>query len=81
VASSIEYVGWGTGPWSRSAWGSSPVYVSVDGVSAGTALGEETIVADANVSPTGVSGAAVLGDISLVTNNYISVTGFAATSA
>jgi hypothetical protein len=54
MASSTDYIGWGSGPWGRDNWGSSTTTIFVDGVSGTSALGNEAISADATVSVTGV---------------------------
>jgi hypothetical protein len=32
MASSTDYIGWGSGPWGRDNWGSSTTTIFVDGV-------------------------------------------------
>ena len=49
-------VGWGRGAWGSDVWGGISVSVSVTGLSATSALGNETVVAKAIVAVTGLAG-------------------------
>ncbi len=44
--------GWGRGTWGQAEWG-NPLPVEVTGVAGTSALGSETVVAEANVTLTG----------------------------
>ena len=66
---------------SFSALGSTSVDVSVTGVVGTSALGSETVTADADVSVTGVAATSALGSVTTVAKANIAVTGVVGTSA
>jgi hypothetical protein len=68
--------GWGRGTWDSGAWGeATPVILT--GVVGTTALGDETVIADANVSVTGLSGTSALGNETVIAKANILPTGLA----
>ena len=71
--------GWGRDTWDSGAWGeAAPVILT--GVAGTTALGDETVIADANVSVTGLSATSALGDETVVAKAVILPTGLAAST-
>jgi hypothetical protein len=64
-----------------SALGNVNVSVAVTGVQGTTALGNETIVAAANVFPTGVIATGNVGSVTVTADANVSVTGEVGTTA
>jgi hypothetical protein len=62
VASSEEYIGWGSGPWSRASWGVNELAVFVDSNEAIGDVGSVNVTADAIVVLTGLEAVASLGE-------------------
>tara|TARA_R110000782_G_scaffold121346_1_gene212386 strand:- start:150 stop:542 length:393 start_codon:yes stop_codon:yes gene_type:complete len=80
VPSSVQYSGWGGGPWGTpTAWGTGYLATSVDGVAGTTALGSETVTADATVTPTGVAAAGSVGSVSVTGDSNTVPTGLSLT--
>ena len=68
--------GWGRDTWDSGAWGeAAPVILT--GVAGTTALGDETVIADANVSVTGLSATSALGNETVIAKANILPTGLA----
>ena len=76
MASSNEYTGWGSGPWSRGSWGLDLIEVLVDGVSGAGAVNGAAF--PVSVSVTGVSAAGAVGSLEAKSNISVSVTGVSA---
>ena len=72
--------GWNRSTWNSGAW-NSPLPVVVDGVSAASAIGDETVSLPVSISPTGVSATSAIGDETVTVGVSISPTGLSATSA
>jgi len=71
--------GWGRDTWDSGAWGeAAPVILT--GVAGTTALGDETVIADANVSVTGLSATSALGNETVIAKANILPTGLAAST-
>ena len=66
---------------SFAALGSTSIDVSVTGVVGTSALGSESVVAEANVAVTGVVGTSAVGSVTTVAKANVAVTGVAGTSA
>ena len=65
MPSSVEYIGWGSGPWGTTAWGTDLTIVYVDGVAAEAAVGTVSVVAEANVVVTGVEAVGHINDVGI----------------
>ena len=65
MPSSVEYIGWGSGPWGTTAWGTDLTIVYVDGVAAEAAVGTVSVVAEANVVVTGVEAVGHTNDVGI----------------
>jgi len=65
MASSVEYIGWGSGAWGQTAWGTDLTIVSVDGVAAEGVIGSVTVDAEAVVVVTGVEAVGHINDVGI----------------
>ena len=72
--------GWNRSTWNSGSW-NSPLPVVVTGVSAASAIGDETVTVPVSFSPSGVSAASAIGDPTLITNSILSPSGVSAASA
>ena len=72
--------GWDRSTWNSGSW-NSPLPVVVTGVSAASAIGDETVTVPVSFSPSGVSAASAIGDPTLITNSILSPSGVSAASA
>jgi hypothetical protein len=61
MPSSVEYIGWGSGAWGQTPWGTDLTIVSVDGVVAVGQVGSVTVTGIANVPVTGVAAVGQVG--------------------
>ena len=65
MPSSVEYIGWGSGPWGTTAWGTDLTIVYVDGVAANAAVGTVSVDAEANVVVTGVEAVGHINNVGI----------------
>ena len=72
--------GFGRGEWGQLTWG-EPIPVVVTGVAGTSALGSESVVAEANVAVTGIAGTTALGNETVQANADVGVTNNLATTA
>ena len=72
--------GWNRSTWNSGAW-NSPLPVVVTGVSAASAIGDETVSLPVSFSVTGVSAASAVGDPTVTAQVVAVVSGVSAASA
>ena len=75
TAEGVIEVGWGGDTWSENAWGALQPFVNLTGQSLSTAIGSETVTANADVSVSGVSLTTSIGDDISGTSHTEAVTG------
>jgi hypothetical protein len=79
VATSVEYVGWGSGPWSRGSYGLDLTIVSVDGSEAVGAVGTVAING-VEFALTGVSATGDVGNVTIAITTDVAVSGVEGTA-
>ena len=65
MASSTDYIGWGSGPWGRDNWGSSTTTIFVDGVAATGQLGSVSLITNNVISVTGLEATGAVGSVAV----------------
>ena len=75
TAEGVIEVGWGGDTWGENAWGALQPFVNLTGQSLSTAIGSETVTANADVSVSGVSLTTSIGDDISGTSHTEAVTG------
>ena len=71
----VAISGWNRGTWNEGTW-NSPLPVTLTGVSAASAIGSPTLIANVLVTPSGVSAASAIGSVQI--NFSFTVTGVSA---
>lgn len=79
MASSVEYSGWGEGPWGYVPWGLDAFVVAVDGVGGVGSVGDVTTTGTGVVEPLGVQADSGVGDVGIAADSRALVSGVSAT--
>lgn len=83
LAISQDFIGWGSGPWSRSGWGRDAYQLLVNGASATASVSSEApvIAAEANTTLTGVTATWAVGDLTVSAKASAVLSGVVGTGA
>jgi len=74
MPSSADYIGYGSGPWSRGSWGEDQLAVFVDGNEATSGLGTASTITDNRFPATGVTATGVVNSVVVSIPESVEVT-------